>query len=103
MQFPEFIDLLLQVPLHSKPNQTETTTWLFSLYPCIISIDRKRLLQQMDRKVNHNGAHLECRWMGNELQCYNRPIRVKLFYHAKESGLETTETPEGIALHSAFS
>lgn len=57
----------------------------------------------MGRKVSHNGAHLECRWMGNELQSYNRPIRVKLFYHAKESGLETTETPEGIALHSAVS
>lgn len=71
---------------------------LFFFYP-IISIDRKRLLQQMDRKVNLYGAHLECRWMGNELQCYNRPTRVKLFYHAKESGWET---PEGIPLHTAF-
>lgn len=70
------------------------------LYPSIISIDKKGLLQQMDRKVNHSGAHLECRWMGNELQCYNRPMRVKLLYHAKESGWET---PGGITLHSAFS
>lgn len=72
----------------------------FFKYPSIISIDRKGLLQQMDRKVNHYGAHLECRWMGNELQCYNRPMRVKLLYHAKES---IWETPGGITLHSAFS
>jgi len=40
----------------------------------------------MDGKLNLYGAQLECRWMGNELKCYNRPMRVKLFYHAKESG-----------------
>lgn len=34
------------------------------LYPSsIISIDRKGLLQQMDRKVNLYGAQLECRWV----------------------------------------
>ena len=70
------------------------------LYPSsIISIDRKGLLQQMDRKVNLYGAQLECRWMGNELKCYNRPMRVKLFYHAKESGWEI---PGGITLLCCF-
>lgn len=72
--------------------------FFFLIYPSIISIDRKGLGQQMDRKVNLHGAHLEWRWMGNELQCYNRPVRVKLFYHAKESGWEK---PGGIT-HAAF-
>lgn len=70
------------------------------LYPSfLISIDRKGLQQQMDRKVNLCGAHLEYRWMGNERKCYNRPMRVKLFYHAKDSGWET---PRGITLLCCF-
>lgn len=53
----------------------------------------------MDGKLNLYGAQLECRWMGNELKCYNRPMRVKLFYHAKESAWEI---PGGITLLCCF-
>ena len=59
------------------------------IYPSIISIDRKGLIATADGwKVNLYSAQLDCRWMGNEPKCYNRPMRVKLFYHAKESGWE---------------